>query len=210
MTVTDNDFAADQVTPDKLGRVAFRSAETVDVSFPDRTVEVIAVPYDEEAIVPVDGRIVAESFAPGAFAGIERRANRVRVNREHERLYTCGQVRSFHPTRSEGLVAKMFMFRTPLGEETLQLAAEGALDASVAFAPFVGHEGWSPDKRSRRITKAWLAHIAMTSEPAYEGAQVLSVRNGQIVGEIEAVGTPNLDAWRDMTLEAQYAARWTR
>jgi HK97 family phage prohead protease len=170
------------------------------------------VPYDEQTVVPHEGRRIVESFAPGSFAGIERRAGRVRVNREHDRMYTCGKAVTFHPSRSEGLVADVEMFRTALGDETLELAAAGGLDASVAFAPFCGHEGWADDRRSRRITKAWLAHIAMTSEPAYEGAQVLSVRNGEIVGDVVPVGlgTPNFDAWRAMMLDDRYASLFTR
>jgi HK97 family phage prohead protease len=173
---------------------------------------VIAVPYNQETVVPHEGRVIAESFAPGSFTGIERRASRVRVNREHDRMYTCGKAVAFHPSRTEGLVADIVMFRTSLGDETLELAADGGLDASIAFAPFCGHEGWSSDRRSRRISKAWLAHIAMTSEPAYEGAQVLSVRNGEIVGEVVAVpsGTPNFDVWRSMQLADRYDVLFTR
>ena len=71
-----------------------------------------------------------ESIAQGAFDGIERRANRVRVNRDHELQRTVGRAVTFHPSREDGLVAELKIAKTELGDETLQLADEGILDAS--------------------------------------------------------------------------------
>ena len=198
-------------TAQKLAPAETRSAQVVDWSFPTRTIEVIAVPYDEETIVPHEGRVISEQIAPGSFNGIERRANRIRVNREHDQRFTCGRAVAFHPSRVEGLVTELRMAQTPLGEETLQLAADGMLDASIGFSPFIGHEGWSPDRRSRRITKAFLWHIAMVAEPAYDGAQVLAVRSA-VPAETTAAsaGTPNLDVVQGWLLEADYGRRWTQ
>ena len=62
------------------------------------------------------------------------------------------------------------------GDDVLELAADDLLGASVGFAPYPGGEEYSPDRTRRRITKAFLAHIAMVGEPAYQGAKVLAVR----------------------------------
>ena len=42
--------------------------------------------------------------------------------------------------------------------------------------PMPGGEEWSEDRSLRRITKAWLHHLALTADPAYDGARVLEVR----------------------------------
>ena len=189
----------------------FRYAETLDVRFPDRTIEVVAVPYDEETVVDHRGRPVIETIAPGSFDGIERRANRVKVNRDHDRNRTVGRAIAFHTGRSEGLVAELRIGRGALGDETLEYAADGILDASIGFAPFPGHEHWAENRQRRRITKAWLGHIAMVPEPAYDGAQVLAVRH--LVSDVAVaahpsatVATPNLDRLRDILLEEKYNA----
>ena len=57
-----------------LAPIEFRTAETLDVRFPDRTIELVAVPYDEECVVEHRGRLIIETIAPGAFDGVERRA----------------------------------------------------------------------------------------------------------------------------------------
>jgi HK97 family phage prohead protease len=162
----------------------------------------VVIPYDTEAVVPYDGRMVRESVAPGAFDGIERRANRIRVNRDHRLERTVGRVASFHPSRTEGLVARVRIARTELGDETLALADDDCLDASAGFLPMPGGEQWSEMRRRVRITKAWLGHIAMTPDPAYEDARVLAVRS-QAPG---ASSTPNLDLVRGWRLSDRVAS----
>ena len=73
------------------GQPWLRHAEVRDVSFPGRTIELVVMPYETPAMVAYDGRMVQEVIDRAAFAGIERRANRVRVNREHEVLHTVGR-----------------------------------------------------------------------------------------------------------------------
>jgi len=183
------------------GELRIRAAELVGVSFPDRTIELIVIPYDTEAIVPYNGRMVRETVAPGAFDGIERRANRIRVNRDHQLARTVGRALSLHPSRQEGLVARVRISQTELGDETLRLADDGCLDASAGFLPMAGGEQWSDQRRRVRITKAWLGHIGLTPEPAYEDARVLAVRSA---GEV--TGTPNLDIVRSWRLADRVAS----
>lgn len=199
---------AGEGSPEPSGPMLYRAAGAItEVRFPERTIEVIAHPYNEEAMVPwSDGRIVSEVCEPGAYAGIERRAARIHVNRDHARERACGRTVSLHPEREEGLVASLQLSRTPLGDETLELAADGVLHASVAYRAMPGGERWSRDRRQVHLTKCWLGHIAMVPEPAYEGASVLSVRQNFSMGNdiaarvvaammppAEPVPTPNLD-----------------
>jgi len=178
-----------------------RAAQLVDVSFPQRQIELIVMPYDQPAMVPWQDRMVSETIAPGAFDGVETRPNRIRVNREHDRMETIGRVLALHPSRDEGLVADVRISHTPKGDEALQLAADGCLDASAGFRPMEGGIRWDgPDAYT--ITRAWLGHIALTSEPAYVGANVLAVRSLELV----ATATPNLDAWRAQLAADRVAA----
>lgn len=168
-----------------------RAARLGEVSFPARTIELIVMPYETAARVPYQGRMVDETIARGAFDGIERRANRIRVNREHRREDTVGRAVAFHPTRQEGLVAEVRIANTERGTETLELAADGCLDASAAFLPMAGGMRWDgPNEYT--VTKAWLGHIALTSEPAYEDARVLDVRTAAVITS----STPLLDEFR--------------
>lgn len=188
------------------GQLRYRAIETLEVDYPNRTVELIVTPYETEAVVMMGGRSVTEIFSRGAYAGIERRANRIRVNRDHDVTRTVGRAVNLHPSREVGLVAEIRIAKTALGDETLALADEGILDASAGYLPMAQGELWETRDRVR-ITKAWLGHIAMTPDPAYEGAAVLAVRHndGSVVIE-DPSGTPNLDAVRAWLMEDRLAA----
>jgi HK97 family phage prohead protease len=180
-----------------------RTAEVVDVSFPDRTIDLVVMPYETPTIVAYAGRMVTETISRGAFDGIERRANRVRVNRDHNLERTVGRAVALYPARDEGLVAEVRIARTELGEETLQLAADGCLDASAGFRPMDGGLEWE-GRDAYRITKGWLGHIAMTPDPAYEDARVLAVRTASRA--VSASSTPNLDLIRQWRLADRVAS----
>jgi HK97 family phage prohead protease len=184
------------------GQLRWRTAAQLGVSFPERTIELVVMPYETEALVPYGARMVKEIVSRGAFNGIERRSNRIRVNRDHVAERTVGRAVALHPSREEGLVGVIRIARTELGDETLALADEECLDASAGFLPFPGGEVW--EERARvRIRKAWLGHIALTPDPAYESAQVLAVRKEQEADGVP-VPTPNLDVVRGWMLEQRY------
>lgn len=175
----------------------FRSAGDLSVDFAERMITLVAMPYDEDAAVVVHGRAVTESCAPGAFDGVERRANRVKVNRDHDYQRTIGRAVGLHPSRSEGLVAELRIAKTALGDETLALADDHSLEASVGFAILPGGERWLEGRARRRLERVFLDHVSMVPEGAYN-AQVLDVRALQM-GVVERVATPTLDevlAWR--------------
>lgn len=184
------------------GELRFRSIDQLEVHYPQRMIEMVVTPYEAEALVEMKGRIVTELFSAGAYDGIERRANRVKVNRDHDLKRTVGGAVAFHPSRAEGLVAELKISKTELGDETLALAADGWLDASAGYRPMAGGETWETRDRVR-ITKAWLGHIALTPDPAYESAKVLAVRHNGSSGSSE--GTPNLDVVRGWLMEDRLA-----
>lgn len=165
-----------------------------DVDVKERIIEMVAVPYEEEAIVEYRSESWREVFTRGSFTGLEERAGKVRVNREHMRGDTVGKGLSFDTSASEGLPARIKIAKTLRGDETLALAEEDMLSPSIGFrikSPrdvILNHT-----ERLRRVTKAFLDHIALVESPAYAGAKVLAVREDDRP-EIE---TPLLDAYQD-------------
>jgi HK97 family phage prohead protease len=175
------------------------------VDFPKRTIELIVMPYEQEAVVEHRGRAIREIVSRGAFDGIDQRPDRVKVNRDHNTLFTCGKAVAFHPSRTEGLVAEVYISKTDLGNDTLELANDGMLDASAGFRPKHNEpnaEEW-PSRDFRRLNKIWLGHIAMTPEPAYEGARVLAVRS-DASGEAPTVAKPNMAEWLALVRQDEY------
>lgn len=193
------------------GHLEFRAAQQIGVSFPRRTIELIVMPYESETLVHERNRTYREVVSRGAFDGIERRANTIRVNRDHDVRRLVGKAVNLHPSRQEGLVAELRISKTDLGDETLTLADDEVLDASAGFALLLddngrvkqGAEVWENRSR-RRLNHLWLGHIALVPEPAYADARVLAVRHQDVSAAANA--TPNLDALEVRRLRQEYAA----
>ena len=173
--------------------VELRVAGELEVRYADRRISLVAMPYDVDAAVVVHGRAVVESCAPGAYDGVERRVNRVKVNRDHDIHRTVGSAVALHPSRAEGLIAELRIARTALGDETLALADDHALESSVGFAVMPGGERWLEGRSRRRLERLFLDHISLVPEGAYD-AQVLDVRGATTITEpSDEILTPNLD-----------------
>jgi HK97 family phage prohead protease len=176
-------------------------AAVVAEDFSQRIVDVIAVPYEQEAEVPIRGEVWREVFDRHAFDGIENHAGRVPVNREHTLGDTVGRVVRLNPYDERGLLASIKIARTQRGEDTLQLAAEGMLGASVGY--YVKKRSDVEENRKimlRRVMKGFLHHIAMTDSPAYVGAETVAVRAelaAQVTAGEQPLVTPSLDEYLD-------------
>jgi HK97 family phage prohead protease len=179
------------MTEHEHGPVELRTAPVDRVDYPARTIELIAVPYDQPATVEYQNRLIEESFVPGAFGDVHKRAahRRMAVNLEHDRDQWVGRVVALDTRSTDGLRASLLIRRGPVFDQVLDDAADGMYAASVGFA--VGPRGQQWEGRSRRrIVTAFLDHIALTMTPAYAGTDVLAVRTAP---EIERSSTPNLD-----------------
>jgi HK97 family phage prohead protease len=192
--------------------IEFRSAATVAVHHPERVIEVLAVPYDVETLVEHRGRTVRETIAAHAFAGAVTSNRKRLAHRDHDPVTgdkgpIVGIVRRL-TDRADGLRAAMKISRGPLGDETLDWAEDGILDASIGFRPNAGGEHWSADRQSRRITNGFLDHIALVPYPAYEGAKVLAVRAAAPPPPPRS--TPNLDRIHLAALAAHYGYALTQ
>ena len=182
--------------------IEFRAATQLGVSFPKRQIELVVMPYEQEAQVVHRGRMIREIVSRGAFEGIDATRRRITVNRGHIPDLVVGKAIAFHPSRAEGLVGELQIAKTDHGDETLALADEGLLDASAGFGVPDGGESW-PERNLRRLSRLWLDHIAMVPDPAYQGTKVLAVRSHE-----EATVTtarPNLDVVRGWRLADRYA-----
>jgi phage head maturation protease len=185
-----------------------RSATVGAVDYPQRTIEVIAVPYDQEALVEYRGELWRESFDRGSFDGVEKRPNRIKAYRDHDagemssgamKRGLVGKATALFPEREDGLMGKVRIAKTNLGDETLSLADEGVLGVSVGFAARPSDQVFNRSTMRRRIRKAFLDHIAFPDEGAYAGAQVVGVRTAnQDPSGLPKLDTPRIDevvAW---------------
>jgi HK97 family phage prohead protease len=174
--------------------VEIRSAQIQSVDYAERIIELIVIPYDEETVVEYRGKMIRESVEPGAFVGIETRGDHVTANREHDYARTFGKAVEYQHEQA-GLVARVHVSETPLGDETLRLADDGVLKGSAGMV--VRRSDQVVKNGLRRIKRGFLDHIALVPNPAYRGAGVLAVRQGQPSQVVEEVDppTPKLDAW---------------
>jgi HK97 family phage prohead protease len=169
------------MTPNDPPEILVRNdAVIADVNPRQRLIDLIAVPWDQEGDVPWHGEIWRESFQRGAFDGIEEHAGRVRVNREHVRGDTVGRAVTLDPAHGDGLFARLKIASTPRGDDTLELAADDMLSASI------GYYVKKPDDvvvnrrtMTRRVVRAFLDHLGMVESPTFTGARVLAVREEQ-------------------------------
>lgn len=185
-----------------------------DVQKRERVIDVLVVPYNEDTTVEYRGQLVTESVLPGAFAGLETNPGRVTVQRDHKVERAVGLAVSVDPTPTEGLIASLRISRTPLGDETLELADDGVLQPSIGMAVRQKDQRWSEGNRRRQILRAFLDHVGMVPQQAYLGAKVLAVRSSQPDDDLwTPPATPRVDealafaARTSAMLEAARAAR---
>ena len=175
-----------------------RSAHVTDVRFPERVIDLVAVPYDEWALVEYKGRMIEESFDPGAFGAIQNRARRFLVNLEHDPERVTGRVNALHPDRPEGLVAELRIRRGPEGDQVLDDADDGLIGASVGFGALPEHQHWETRSR-RKIMRAFLDHIGLTVTRPTRRRGARRAHRCHPTGDRGACGhraaglTPNLD-----------------
>lgn len=179
--------------------IELRSAGLADVNVKQRLIDIIAAPYEVLANVMWRGKLWQEQFLRGAWDGIEKRSGSVRVNREHLIGDTVGKVVHFDPKHPEGLLARVKIANTARGDDTLELADDDMLSASVGY-------GAKPsdvllDRRNgiRSVQRAILHHLAMVEDPTWEQAKVLQVRAGglKLLPELDSAPreTPLLDGF---------------
>jgi HK97 family phage prohead protease len=170
-----------------------------DVNFKDRIIEVIAVPWDQKAEVRWRDETWGEVFERTAFDEAVQGSVRIPVNREHQRGYTVGRIVKMDPTNTQGLLASVKVARTSRGDDTLQLASEGMLGASIGyFIRKASDVALDKSAMLRRVKRAFLDHLSMVESPAFAGAETVAVHDAltphPAAGKQPLV-TPSLDEW---------------
>lgn len=156
--------------------VEIRSSTITSVNARQRLIDVVAVPWDQEADVFWRGEMWREVFVRGAFDGIESHAGRVRVNRQHVVGDTIGKVVQFE-NAADGLRAQVKIAETSRGDDTLALAEEDMLSPSVGYRVKNPSDVQMNNRtKMRRVFRAFIDHLAMVEDPAFVGAHVLAVR----------------------------------
>jgi Caudovirus prohead serine protease len=153
-----------------------RSAATVDVSPGRREVDLLIAPAETPSLIHERGRQFLETYAHGCFSGAEQQPQRVRLNRDHRSDRTCGKAVRIDAWDEAGCVGTFKIAKVNDGDEILELLREGIAECSAGFQIAAsGGEQWE-GTRHRRILRARLDHVAITSSPAHQTA-VLGVRD---------------------------------
>jgi HK97 family phage prohead protease len=180
------------------------------VSFPDRTITLIAVPDEQPAAVMFNNDMWNEVFSRTAFDGLDKwltsprarsipaTASLVIPNPNHDNGQLIGRIveaRSGTVDGEEGLVTKVQVAKTSIGNDTLELASERAVSPSVGFQIKNPNRDQRLDRytKTRRIDRAFLHHLSFVAEPAYSGARILSVRSEDDPSIASPLATPLMD-----------------
>ena len=159
-----------------MNEMITRSFEIRSTDTELRTVEGLAVPYNDTIDI---GGGWSERFEKGA---IDLTAN-VKLFRDHEDI--IGVVTEMTES-DEGLMIKAKISETVLGNETLNLVKDGAIRSfSVGFIPV------TDEKKDKTIIrkKVNLKEVSLVAFPAYDKAEVLSVREETNQEEISMENT---------------------
>jgi HK97 family phage prohead protease len=183
------------------------------VSFKDRTIDVVAMPWGVETDIIWRSEVWREVFQRGAFNDAIAAGARIPVNREHDHKDTVGRVTDMID-HARGLLASVKVAKTPRGDETLQLADEGILGASVGYF-LQKMSDVAIDRRSmlRTVKKAFMEHLAMTEVPAFVGADTIAVHSElseHPAAGLQPLNTPTLDEWLSDDVVAWANARASR
>lgn len=159
-----------------MNEMITRSFEIRATDTEKREVSGLAVPYNQTIDI---GGGWSERFEKGA---VDLNAN-VKLFRDHEDI--IGVVTEMEET-DEGLLIRAKISETVLGNETLNLVKDGAIRSfSVGFIPV------TDVKKDNTIirTKVNLKEVSLVAFPAYDRAEVLSVREETNQEEISMENT---------------------
>ena len=145
-----------------------RAATEVQVQFAQRTIDVIAVPFDRPTTVDDGQGPYTEVFDRSCtFETVDPAGPKVLIN--HDYGQPVGRVTHMEATR-DGLIAQLKIVD---GEDAaLRRAAEGLYGVSIGFSAEAGTPG-----RLMRRRHAVVHEISLTAFGAYPGAAVLAVRH---------------------------------
>jgi HK97 family phage prohead protease len=162
-----------------------REFAAADLEVSGRTVDVRLVPFDEVARVadPPEYREYDEQWMPGVFDHQLNAANRVHAKYGHSRhvIDVVGHGISLR-READGYHVSTKIHQTPQGDTTLELLRDGALPA-VSLEAFPVKSVRTAAGIMQRV-KANLTGFAFCRQGAFAGAQVLAIREAQVLDEV--------------------------
>ena len=189
-------------------------AVLADVNEKLRQIDMIAVPWDQEAEVPWRGEVWAEVFRRGAFDGLENHAGRIQITRDHppgQPGELVGKLIQAEPRHRDGLFIRGKIGRTIRGDETLALAEDDMLSPSIGFrVNSLDDIRIHRRNRLREVVRAFLDHVSLVGAPAFKGAQVLAVREEQSELMEEGTAPPYTQALDEAYVDPAYLAALDR
>lgn len=141
-----------------------------------RTVEGIAVPYDE--VTSATGGAYKERFAQDSIVA----EGDIHLYYNHDKDLPIGKVLESRST-PEGFVVKAYISETSKGNDVYALVKDGTINKfSVGFAPIESSVEEGPTIVRK---KAKLVEVSLVPQPAYQGAEVTLVRNEQDSAKVQ-------------------------
>lgn len=163
-----------------------------------RTLCGIAVPYDTPTTINDWLSTYTESFSRGAFRNAIANPRSVKLLSQHDRGANPLGVATVLRDDHAGLYSEFHVSRTQAGDETLELAKDGALSFSVGFVPVDPAPRSFEDDGAHVVRKLVdLREVSTVTWPAYQAAKISGVRSAlgalATANEIrEAEGLPPL------------------
>jgi HK97 family phage prohead protease len=147
-----------------------RTLTTGPITFTERLVTILAVPFGQAVTVDDGAGPYREAFSP--MVDVEQLRDRLPALLHHDPRRPFGHVESITRTPA-GLHASIRAARTADGDEALELAAAGVLFPSIGFTS-------TRDRAAAGVT--WrdaivLHEISLVTFQAYPGAAVTAVRD---------------------------------
>jgi HK97 family phage prohead protease len=143
-----------------------------------RTLEGRLLPWGVEATVLDRGRRVVETFERGALASVTPSLVPLTVRHPRDTQQLPIGVTVHLEERADAAYGAWRVSHTSAGDEVLELARDGVpLGLSVGFIELHGGNRWSADQRRVVRTRADLDHVAVVRVGAYQGAEVVGVRD---------------------------------
>jgi HK97 family phage prohead protease len=146
----------------------------LEVRSEHREIVGLAVPYNAPTMIGS----YTETFMRGAFAD----AGTHPLTASHPRdggelpIGVSTELRE----ANDGLHGIWKVSRTNLGDEVLELVADGALTGlSIGFVPLPGGDRWSHNRTKVERLRAELDHVGVVRRPAYDTARIAAIRAEQ-------------------------------
>lgn len=181
--------------------VLVRTFAVAEQALDGRTLHVRVVPFDEVVTVadPPDFRPYKEQFMPGVFRGQENAAHRIRLRSNHdedmretgkrgsEMASVVGKGVSLREAKG-GVEAEFRFLDTAQANTARELVAEGGYDG--VSAEFIGIRSVRTKEGVLQRVKAHLDSVALALGPAYSKAEILALREGEIIEDAELIPPP--------------------